>query len=93
MAEYLELFKTLGFPVAGYITIFATMVVFIKKVLAIVEKMLEKHDRERAEIFAFMQQSNKEQAAVIKENTEVNKRVITLLNLVYKELTSRKDVK
>ncbi|MCQ2053278.1 MAG: hypothetical protein MJZ03_05025 [archaeon] len=91
MSETIELFKSLGFPVAGYVTIFATTVFFIKRVLAVVERMLQKHDDERAKIFEFMRAANAEQTAIIKENTETSKKVISLLILVHRQLKEKAE--
>ena len=86
MEEYLGLFQNLAFPVAMCVVLLVAIGIFTKKLLALVESMMNKHDEERKKIFDYMRTANAEQNAIIKENTETNKKVVSLLILVHKEL-------
>lgn len=91
MENFITMFQTLGFPVGMCILLIIWMRYFLNKVLAIVEDMLKKHTEERATVFKYMQQASAEQCAIIKENTETNKKVVSLLTLVYKMIQEKTE--
>ena len=91
MENFISMFQSLGFPVGMCILLIIWMRYFLNKVLTIVEDMLKKHTEERAKVFEYMQQANAEQNAIIKENTETSKKVISLLALVYKKIQDHTD--
>lgn len=84
--NYLEIFQTLGFPVAVCCVLFSIMIYFFKRFLAVFQMMIETNDKREEENRKYLQQSNQELSNIISLNTQALNRFSYLMGILSKEL-------
>ena len=86
MDNYLELFQNLGFPIAVCVVLFTIIIFFFKKVMAVLEQIMHNIDSERKAHIDYLQQTNKELAAIISKNSDALNRFSGLMALLSKKI-------
>ena len=79
MENLLDIFERLAFPVAVSVTLFAILIYFVKRALAMISTILKDNETRQKEYIDHLKTSNAKLVAVVEDNTEIIKKFSYLL--------------
>lgn len=84
--NYLEIFQSLGFPVAICCVLFSIMIYFFKRFLVVFQDMMAANEKKEADNRKYLQDNNQELCKIIALNTQALNRFSYLMGVLSKEL-------
>ncbi len=84
--ETLEIFQSLGFPVAICCVLYSIMIYFFKRFLAVFQGMITANEKKEEDNRKYLQENNQELCKIIALNTQALNRFSYLMGVLSKEL-------